>query len=88
MQKINLYRYTQNNVVIITPNKRNETDIPSRLRLVAEEGCILTNGTTETPVVDITLDEIDLWQEVGGVTEAIETDYINALKDLGVNFNG
>lgn len=88
MQKVDLYLYNDNGVVTITPTPRTETDTPSLLRLVADEGCILTNGTSETPVVDITLDEVDLWQEVGGVNEATETDYINALEDLGVQFNG
>jgi hypothetical protein len=74
MQKVDLYRYTQNNVVIITPNKRNETDTPSRMRLIADENCILTDGTIETPAVDVMLDEVDKWQEIGGVDEATEAD--------------
>lgn len=87
MQIIDLYRYEENGTVIITPNKRNETDTPSRARLVADEGAILTNGTTETEVVDVMLDEVDLWHEVNGHNEATETDYINALETLGVSFN-
>jgi hypothetical protein len=88
MQIVNLYRYEENGTVIITPNKRNETDTPSRARLVADEGAILTNGTTETEVVDVMLDEVELWQEVNGHNEATEADYINALEELGVDFNG
>jgi hypothetical protein len=87
MQKINLYRYEISGAVLITPNKRNETDTPSRARLVAEENAILTNGTTETEVVDVMFDEVDLWHEINGHTEATEADYINALEDLGVDFN-
>lgn len=87
MQKVNLYRYEENGTVIITPNKRNETDTPSRMRLIADENCILTDGTTETPAVDVMLDEVDKWYEIGGTDEATEADYISALEDLGVNFN-
>lgn len=82
MQIIDLYRYEDNGTVVITPNKRNETDKPSRARLVADEGAILTNGTTETEVRDVMLDEVDKWHEIGGADEATESDYINALEDL------
>ena len=88
MQKVNLYRYEENGTVIITPNARAETDTPSRMRLIADENAILTNGTTETPAVDVTLDEVDKWKEIGGADEATEADYISALEDLGVRFNG
>lgn len=87
MQIVNLYRYEENGTVIITPNKRNEADEPSRARLVADEGAILTNGTTETAVIDVMLDEVEQWHEIGSADEATEADYINALEDLGVNFN-
>ena len=87
MQIVNLYRYEEDGTVIITPNKRNETDIPSRARLIADEGATLTNGTTETEVVDVMLDEVEQWTEVNGNNEATEADYINALEKLGVNFN-
>ena len=69
MQKVNLYKYEDGAFVTITPNKRNENDIPSRMRLIAEENCILTNGTTEVVVVDVMLDEIDKWTEIGGAIE-------------------
>ena len=89
MQKVDLYRYEENNgMVTITPNRRNETDTPSRMRLIAEENAILTDGTTETPAVDVMLDEVDKWHEIGGAEEATEADYIFALEDLGVKFGG
>jgi hypothetical protein len=70
MQKIDLYRYEESNgMVTVTPNKRNETDIPSRMRLIADENAILTDGTVETPVVDVMLDEVDKWTEIGGAIE-------------------
>lgn len=89
MQKVNLYIYKEpNGMTTITPNKRNETDTPSRMRLIADENAILTDGTTETIAVDVMLDEIDKWHEIGGTDEATEADYISALEDLGVKFGG
>ena len=71
MQKINLYRYEEiNGVATITPNKRAEADMPSRMRLIADENCTLTNGTTEATVIDVKLDEVDLWTEINAETEA------------------
>ena len=87
MQIIDLYRYEDNGTVVITPNKRNETDTPSRARLVADEGAVLVKGDTEAEVVDVMLDEIDKWHEINGHNEATESDYINALEDLGVSFD-
>ena len=69
MQKVNLYRYEEANKVIITPNKRAEADIPSRMRLIADKGYILTDGTTEVTVIDVMLDEVDLWSEVVETTD-------------------
>ena len=74
MQKVNLYRYEETNKVTITPNKRTESDTPNRMRLIADENCILTNGTTETEVIDVMLDEVDKWTEIGGATEATEAE--------------
>lgn len=89
MQKVNLYRYEESNgTVTITPTPRAETDTPSRVRLIADENAILTDGITETIAVDVMLDEVDKWTEVNGDNEATETDYINALERLGVNFDG
>ena len=88
MQKVNLYRYEENGTVIITPNARAETDTPSRMRLIADENAILTDGTTETIAVDVMLEDVDKWHEINAETEATEADYINALEDLGVSFNG
>lgn len=84
MQIIDLYRYEDNGTVVITPNKRNETDTPSRARLVANEGAMLVRGDIETEVIDVMLDEVEQWTETNNATES---DYINALERLGVNFN-
>lgn len=64
MKKINLYRYEDaNGVVVITPTPRAETDTPSRIRLIANEGYILTNDEMETTAIDVMLNEIDSWSE-------------------------
>ena len=68
MQTVNLYLYNdENGVVTITPNPRAETDEPSRLRLIADEGMILTDGNTQTPAKDVMLDEKDNWHEISEV---------------------
>lgn len=84
MRKVNLYRYEDGDTVIITPNPRKETDQPSRMRLIADENAVLTNGETEALAVDVMLDEVDLWQEIGGQDEATTEDLYNALAELGV----
>lgn len=82
MQKVKLYRYEEaNGMVTITPDRRNYTDLPSRMRLIADENMLLTNGTKEVEVIDVILDEVDLWHEINGYTEATEADYINALNE-------
>jgi hypothetical protein len=70
MQKINLYRYEEKNGAIrITPTPANENDSPSRLRLVAEEDMVLTDGIVNTPVIDIFFEEEDNWWEIINSTE-------------------
>ena len=83
MQKVNLYRYEEKDGrVIITPDARLTKDPPERMRLIADENCLLTNSVIETPAIDVMLDEVDLWYEISGHTEATEADYINALEDF------
>lgn len=66
----------------------------------ADEGKVLTNGTAFGSIVYLGKnDRIDNWYEITEEeaehlqngettdTEATETDYINALEELGVNFN-
>ena len=84
MQKVNLYRYEDGNTIVITPNPRNETDQPSRMRLIADENAVLINGETEALAVDVMLDEVDLWNEINSADEASKEDLYNALAELGV----
>lgn len=79
MQKVKLYRYEEESgIVTITPNVRAETDTPSRLRLVADDGMILTDGSMNTPVVDIIFEEESNWHEI------TDEEYM-ALQEAGDN---
>jgi hypothetical protein len=78
--------------------------IIDKTTIEADEGMILTNGTAFGFIVYLgTNDSIDNWHEITeeeaermqnalaeapAETEATEADYISALEDLGVNFNG
>lgn len=74
MQKINLYRYETNGKVTITPNAKNSNDEPSRFRLIADEGCVLTNGEINTPAIDIAMEDIGFWSEIVEVEESSNSD--------------
>ena len=71
--------------------------------LTAKEGYVYTNGETFSTVIRLGInDSADNWHEITEEeaerlqseeiepteNEATEADYINALEDLGVNFNG
>lgn len=84
MQKVELYLYNDGKTVVVTPNKRNETDQPSRMRLIADDNAVLINGETEALAVDVMLDEVDLWNEINSTDEASKEDLYNALAQLGV----
>lgn len=72
MQKINLYRYEEEKSIIITPIPRQETDIPYKLRLVADEGYILTDGEIETPCIDIDFIDEEKYTEIPIENEEVE----------------
>ena len=71
--------------------------------LIARKGYVYTNGETFSNVIRLGVyDTADNWHEITEEeaerlqngetetptdTEATETDYINALEELGVNFN-
>lgn len=71
--------------------------------LTAKEGYVYTNGETYSTVIRLGKnDSADNWHEITEAeaerlqneaiepteNEATEADYINALEELGVNFNG
>lgn len=66
MQTITLYRYTRSDGgVTVSPEQPDEgTAYELRYRLIAEEGCSLTNGEIFTQCTDT--DMPDTWQEVVG----------------------
>ena len=85
MITVNLYKYEKDNgVVVITPNAESLIDAPYKVRLIAEENAVLTNGEIETPAIDIGFDEVDSWSEINGADAATEEDYLQALSVLGV----
>lgn len=73
----------------------------NKTTIQSDEGKMLTNGTAFGSIVTLGKnDSIDNWYEITEEeaerlqntdtppdTEATETDYINALEELGVNFN-
>lgn len=65
MQKVNLYRYeNEDGSITVTPVQREASDPVYKMRLIAEDGKILTDGASETPCTDCTLDEVDRWTEI------------------------
>lgn len=65
-----LYRYErENGKVTVSPNKP-DTEYTECLRLIADEGKILTNGETETSCIDE--DTADGWTEIDEPIETVE----------------
>lgn len=76
MQKVKLYKYEEaNGMVTITPDRRNDTDLPSRMRLIADENMLLTNGIKELGVIDVALDEVIQWTEIEDTSENIGGEF-------------
>lgn len=77
MQTITLYRYTrQDGGVTVSPEQPAEgTSYELRYRLIADEGCSLTNGEIFTQCTDTATS--DEWQEVAD--EISDTAALNIL---------
>lgn len=90
MQKVNLYRYeNEDGSITVTPVQREASDPVYKMRLIAEDGKILTDGASETPCTDCTLEDVDKWYEKDEPSpapeeEATADDYEAALERLGV----
>ena len=58
------------------------------VRLTADEGKVLTDGTSEWNCVDVLPEDVDKWSEIDAPApedeDADEADYIEALNELGV----
>lgn len=64
MKKIVLYHYLGTNGTIISPVHLEDTYFIRKLKLVADEGKLLTNGTVFKNFVIIPEDDESLWNEV------------------------
>lgn len=62
MQIINLYRYTRPDGGITVSTVQPDTEFTPLYRLVADEGMLLTNGSTTTSCVDTT--DTSVWSEI------------------------
>ena len=88
MQKITLYRYARPDGGVSVSPVNPDGEYTELFRLVADEGMILTDGTTRTNCIDT--DTQDAWQEVkaeetdADPDEATVADYQAALAEMGV----
>ena len=82
MQTITLYRYTRSDGgVTVSPEQPDEgTAYELRYRLIADEGCSLTNGEVFTQCTDTATP--DAWQEVVGGDDTEELSDTAALNIL------
>lgn len=74
MQVRNLYRYETNIGVVITPDAREETDRPHGVRIIAEEGMAITNGTDTVSCVDVSQEDIPRWSDCALPDEAFDPE--------------
>ena len=66
MQTINLYRYTRPDGGVTVSTIQPDVEYIALYRLVADEGMILTDGTTTTSCVDT--DDVSIWSEIVDTT--------------------
>lgn len=82
MNTITLYT---GNGASLSPNPTGRTE-SDYVRLVADDGKMLTNGFDSAYCIDVNKSNVSEWIEVADTDdEATESDYIEALNDLGVN---
>lgn len=59
------------------------------VRLTADDGKVLTDGTSEWNCVDVLPEDVDKWSEIDAPIvddeDATEADYLAALAELGVS---
>ena len=70
MKTIPLYRYIRPDGGVTTSTVKPETEYTEAYRFVADDGCVLTDGTNSTYCVDT--DNPDVWSEVSELTETEE----------------
>lgn len=71
MRTIKLYRFTRPNGGVTVSTVEPDTEYTELFRLVADEGCVLTNGETTTTCTDT--DDPGAWSEIPDV-EMTETE--------------
>ena len=59
-----LYVYTGDNGVITTPVFLENVPSIKKLRLIADDGKILTNGSIQVPTIVIPESKFDAWSEI------------------------
>jgi hypothetical protein len=64
MKKNKMYKYLGRNGNIITSILLEKIDPIPMVRLIADEGKVLTNGTEYTQIKDVFLDEAEEWSEI------------------------
>lgn len=83
-----LYRVTRSDGgVDVTPIKPSHNDYTETYRLIADDGMILTDGENTCTCIDT--DYPENYTEIAETdfTEATETDYQNALAEMGVDLH-
>lgn len=70
MQVITLYKYyREDGGITVSPNKP-DAEYTEMHRLIADEGKILTDGTTQTPCADV--EDLEPWYEEDYIEEQPE----------------
>jgi hypothetical protein len=64
MKKNKMYKYLGRNGNIVTSILLEKIDPIPMVRLIADEGKVLTNGTEYTQIKDVFLDEAEEWSEI------------------------
>lgn len=67
MQKITLYRFNRPNGGVTVSPVKPDVSYTELFRLIAEDGCTLTNGVDHVEIVDT--DNPDTWEEELAETE-------------------
>lgn len=86
MQTILLYRYTRPDGGVTVSTTKPDVEYTELVRLVADEGMVLTNGEIITGCTDT--DDQSAWYEVEDTEseeQATEADYQDALREMGVD---
>lgn len=64
MKQEKLYVYTGDNGTITTPVYLEGIPCVKKIRLIADDGKVLTNGTTETQSIVVAESQVASWSEI------------------------